>query len=324
MIERVSVCKKNARSIAGVFFLCVVLNGCASFIPQTAELRNHWPADLALRAQVENVPFFPQVQYQCGPAALATALGHAGVELSPDALVDQVYIPARKGSVATEMLAAPRRYGLVTYQLAPRVEDVLREVAAGNPVVILQNYGRWGIRQWHYAVVVGYNSHSGNLVFRSGETRELVEHIAIFEYTWKDSGHWAMVALPPGRIPATAERARYLGSIVALERAGQPAAAATAYASFLDRWPDDLGAHVGLANALYAAGDLANAERALRRALERHPDSVVVVNNLAHTLSELGRPREALEVIDRVAGQGAHAEAVGETRALILQRLRTQ
>jgi hypothetical protein len=312
---------RNARTPAGVFFLCAALGGCAHFIPQTAELRDRWPADLPLQTGIADVPFFPQVEYQCGPAALATALAHAGVPVKPDDLVDQVYIPARKGSVAVEMLAAPRRYGMVSYALEPRLEDVLREVAAGVPVVILQNYGRWPFKQWHYAVVVGYDSRSGNLVFRSGETRELREHIAIFEYTWQDSGRWAMVALPPGRIPATAGRARYFNAIVAMERAGQPRAAAAAYETFLARWPDDLGASVGLANARHALGDFDLAEAALRQALEHHPDSVVALNNLAQTLSDAGRSEEALELIDRAAAGSLHQHAVSETRALILQRL---
>ena len=324
MILRLRRVSTNARGLAGVFFLCVLLSGCATVIPQTAELRDRWPADLPLHSEISGVPFFPQVEYQCGPAALATALAYAGVKVTPDDLVDQVYIPARKGTVAAEMLAAPRRYGMVSYALQPRLTDVLREIAAGNPVIVLQNYGRWPFKQWHYAVAVGYNSHSGNLVFRSGETRELTEHIALFEYTWKDGGHWAMVALPPERIPATADRARYLESILAVERAGQPAAAALAYERFLARWPGELGASVGLANAYYAAGNLAKAEAALRRALEVHPDSVVLLNNLAHTLSESGRAKEALEVIDRAPAEGPHAQAIGETRAAILQRLERQ
>src|SRR5688572_30394649 len=85
---------KNARTLAGVFFSWVAfltLGGCAHFIPQTAELRNHWPADLPLQTEIADVPFFPQVEYQCGPAALATALVHAGVPLEPDELVSQVY-----------------------------------------------------------------------------------------------------------------------------------------------------------------------------------------------------------------------------------------
>jgi Flp pilus assembly protein TadD len=86
--------------------------------------------------------------------------------------------------------------------------------------------------------------------------------------------------------------------------------------------PDELAASIGLANAQYALGQLDRVEAVLKQALERHPDSVVVINNLAHTLSEQGRNEEALELIKHVPGTGGpHADAVRETRALIEQRL---
>jgi hypothetical protein len=301
--------------------LCALLHGCATIIPQTAELRDHWPADLPLEAEVAGVPFFPQVEYHCGPAALATVLSHAGTQVHPDELVQHVYIPARQGSITAEMLAAPRRFGMLSYALRPRLTDVLHEVASGVPVVVLQNYG-WGpFTRWHYAVIVGYDSRSGNLVLRSGETERLTEHIALFEFNWKDGGRWAMVAVPPERIPVTAERERYFNMIVALERAREPRAAAVAYTRFLERWPGDLGGNIGLANAHYALGELDRAEAALRRALAEHPDSIVVLNNLAQILSDAGRSDEALEVIDRAEPGSVHAKSVAETRALILQRL---
>ena len=313
---------KNARGLAGVFFLCALLGGCANFFPQTAELRDRWPHDLPEQIELTQVPFFPQTEYQCGPAALATTLAHLTVPVTADDLVEQIYIPARKGSVQVEMLAAPRRYGIVSYTLAPRMADVLREIAAGNPVIVLQNYSTWPILKfWHYAVAIGFDSVDGTLQLRSGEEERLSIPLGIFEYTWKDGGNWAMVAVPPERIPATAERARYFDSIVAVERAGQPAAAAVAYERFLERWPDDLGASIGLANATYALGHLAKVETVLRGALEKHPDSTIVINNLAHTLSDAGRSEEALELLARANAEGAHAKAVAETRALILKRL---
>lgn len=313
---------ENARVIAGVFFLGVVLSGCTTFIPQTAELRDRWPADLPLVTELAEVPFFPQTEYQCGPAALATTLAHFSVPVTAEDLKPQLYIPARKGTIQVEMLAAPRRYGIVSYRLEPRLSDVLREIAAGNPVIVLKQYSHWPIlKLWHYAVAVGYNGESGTMYFRSGENERLTMPIGLFEFLWKDGAQWAMVAVPPDRIPVTAERARFFDSIVAVERAKQPAAAALAYRTFLERWPDDLGASIGLANTHYTLGDLARAESVLRAALERHPGSPVALNNLAHVLSESGRSEEALALIDRAGVDGAHAKSVTETRALILQRL---
>ncbi len=126
---------------------------------------------------------------------------HAGRESTPEALVPQVYLPARKGSLQAEMLATARRHRLVAYPLAPRLEDLLREIAAGNPVVVLQNLALDWAPQWHYAVAIGYDLDAREIVLRSGVTRRLAMTLDTFERTWARSGHWAMLALP-ARAPA--------------------------------------------------------------------------------------------------------------------------
>ena len=204
----------NARLVAGVFILAL-LSGCASFFPQTKELAKGWPQELPKQVELTEVPFFPQLEYQCGPAALATVLVSAGVKTTPNDLVPQVYIPERKGSLQVEMLAAARRHGLVSYALAPRFEDVLREIAAGTPVIVLQNLGLFSAG-WHYAVAVGYDYGPGTLVLRSGTLERDVVPFAAHEVVWMRSGYWAMVAVPPERIPATAEEKSWLNAIAAL------------------------------------------------------------------------------------------------------------
>src|SRR5437868_6842253 len=92
---------KNARCIAGVFLL--VLGGCASLAPQTTQLRDRLPPALHDYVELKEVPFFPQDEYQCGPAALATVLNTFGVKVTPEELVPEVYLPARKGSLQAGM-----------------------------------------------------------------------------------------------------------------------------------------------------------------------------------------------------------------------------
>jgi len=311
---------RSARLIAGVFVLAA-LSGCASLVPQTRELARGVPQGLPERVELTQVPFFPQSEYQCGPAALATVLAAAGARVTADELVPQVYLPSRKGSLQVEMLAAARRHGMVSYQLAPRFEDLLREIAAGNPVIVLQNFGIVSAG-WHYAVAVGYDYGDGVLVLRSGIQERESLPFAVHEFVWMRSGYWAMVALPPERIPATAEEKSWLVAIAALERAGDARAARVAYRAFLGRWPENVGAHLGLANAHYTLGELAQAEAVLRAAARREPESVVVLNNLAQTLSDLGRNEEALPIIERArAGGGPFAASVEKTYLSIVERL---
>lgn len=313
---------KGARGIAGAFFLLAALGGCASMVPQTMGLREDWPAGVPERIELAEVPFFAQDEYQCGPAALATALGHAGVRVTPEELVNEVYLPARRGSLQVEMLSAARRHGIVSYRLAPNYADLLREVAAGNPVVILQDTGPGMITNWHYAVVVGYDYPAGELYLRSGTNKRQAMPFTVLEYTWKKGSYWAMVVMPPGRLPATATETGYLDAIRAMERVGDPGSILAAYNAFLARWPDNIAASIGVANKHHALGDLAAAEAVLRRAALRNPDSVVVLNNLAQTLSDQGRNAEAMVYIEKAAQpESLFAAAVQETRGLILQRL---
>jgi len=314
---------KSARLAAGVFVLTVLLNGCASLLfPQTAALRDAPHAGLPERVELSEVPFFPQDEYQCGPAALATVLSHFKVKVTPDDLVGEVYLPERKGSLQVEMLAAARRHGMVSYQLAPRFEDLLREVADGNPVIVLQNLGVGPFERWHYAVAVGYDLGASELALRSGEKQRQVLPFAVNEYVWKRSDYWAMVALPPARIAATADESRWLSAVAALERVGNARAARDAYAASLKRWPESVNAAIGLANTHYSSGELRQAESVLRAALARQPDSVVALNNLAQTLSDQGQNKEALTLIERAAAAGGpFAGTVRETRELILKRI---
>lgn len=317
--------QRPARRMAGVLtiLLFLLLSGCASMVPQTMGLRDAWPSGVPEQIELSKVPFFDQQDYQCGPAALATLLVDSGVQVTPESLAGQVYLPARQGSLQVEMLAAARRYNRVSYPLAPRLDDLLREVSAGNPVIVLQDIGVGPVVNWHYAVVIGYDYPAGELYLRSGDKRRLALPFTVFEYTWRKSGYWAMLTLSPDRIPVTATEQGYLRAVSAMERISEPWAAKIAYTKLLERWPENVVASIGLANQYHAQGELLLAESILRKAALQHPDSVPVLNNLAHTLSDLGRHEEALPLIEQAMRpvDDPFAAAARETQALILQRL---
>jgi len=309
-----------APAAAGVLLAAsLLLAGCAT--PQVAALLAQPPPALPPRIELAAVPFHPQDEYQCGPAALATTLEYAGVATTPDALVPLVYLPARKGSLQAEILAASRRHGLTAYILAPRLGDLLEEVASGTPVIVLQNLGFDFAPVWHYAVVVGYDLPREEIILRSGTTRRLVTTLSNFDRTWASSSHWAMLTLPPERMPATATEDRYVMSVAALERVA-PAAARRAYATALGRWPGSVPARIGQGNAAYALRDLSGAEAAYREATRRHPQAADAWNNLAQTLLELERRDEALAAAQRAVDIGgprlahyrATLQAIAESR----------
>ena len=300
-----NLCLLFARPLRwAAFSLCVLaLAGCAV---QTRALRAQPPADLARTAELEHTPFFPQTEYQCGPAALATALGAAAIDADPVQLAQQVFLPARTGTLQIEMIAGTRRQGAVATRLPATLQALLREVAAGHPVVVLQNLGLSWAPAWHYAVLVGYDVDAGEVVLRSGTTRRQVMAMRTFEHTWTRAGSWAFVALPPGRWPATAEEKSAVEAAVGFERAAPPAQALLAYRSALARWPDSLSLQMGLGNTLHAGGDKAGAAQAFRAAATRHRSAPAWIN-LASTLLELGAVSEALQAARQALAIGDDA-----------------
>lgn len=287
--------------------LSVILTGCAAFAPQSSDLRASLPPGLPLSSEIRDVPFFAQTEYHCGPAALAMALNSAGAHTTPQQLIEQVYLPGRKGSLQVEMLAAARRNGMVAYVLTPQISDVLQEINAGTPVITLENYGAPFVPIWHYSVAIGFDIHRAEIIRHSGTLERKASPLSVFEYFWRDgyqSGRWAMVAVPPERMPVTATEQRYAEAVIALEKAGQPQRAAIAYDALLSRWPNNLAGLIGRGNTAYARGDLALAESAFRQASLTHADSVAALNNLAQTLLDRGKLTEARATAERAVKLG--------------------
>ena len=294
----------NARSLAGIFIcaFALLLHGCAT--PQTAALRAQFSTELPRQIELQDVPYFAQEAHQCGPATLAMVLGANGVSVAPEQLAPQIYLPGKEGSLQIEMLAATRRNGLLTYVLQPQLRDLLAEIAAGRPVVVLQNLAFNWHPLWHYAVAIGYDLDRGEIILRSGPERRQLLPLKTFEHTWARSNYWAMLALPPDQLPHNADEPRYIAAAIALEQTRQANAASTAYAAALQRWPNNLSAQMGLGNTAYARGDFSGAENAFRAATQQHPDAASAFNNLADALAQQKKYAEALSAAQRALELG--------------------
>jgi len=330
LIETAAPEAGKARAYAGflllafrALFACAAaaaLGGCIS-MPQSEALREAPPRGLPPRVELTQVPFFKQGDFLCGPASLAMVFNAAGVKADVESVTPLVYLPGRQGSLQAEMLGATRRSGLVAYNPQPRMEDVLREVAAGTPVVVLLNLSIKLVPVWHYAVIVGYDLERREVIVRSANRERDEWSFGFLEFFWQDGGYWSMLALPPGRLPATAREPDYAAAVAALEQAGRPLEARASYQALLARWPDNLVGLIGLGNVEYGRKDFGGAERAFRRASVAHPDSAIALNNLAHVLGEMGRLAEAEEVARRaVELQGPLAPETRKTLDSIRQR----
>lgn len=277
-------------------FLCLLLAACAATGVREATQNTQLPRQVELT----HTPFYPQEMYQCGPAALATALNAVHLQVTPEQLTPEVYMPSRQGSLQIEMLAAARRHGAVAVQLSPNLEALLQELAAGHVVVVMQNLGFAWAPSWHYAVAIGYDLNRELLWLRSGTYERFEMSLSAFQRTWARSEYWAFVALPPTQLPASATADAMAKALIAFEKSASATQARTAYQTALARWPTHLVLLMGYGNATYRLGELSAAAHAFQQAITAHPTAAAAYNNLANVLLA----QKEIEKAERTATQG--------------------
>lgn len=288
---------------AGGLIYLLWLTGCAA-TPQSDGLTQKISASFATPTELTQTPFFPQKEYQCGPAALATVLQAQGVNVTPDELKDEVYLPQRKGSLQIEMITATRRHDLLPYVLRPELAEVLSEINAGRPVLVLQNEGVSWYPQWHYAVIIGYNLQEGKLILRSGTIKRYVMSMYTFERTWQRSQYWSMVTLKPGEMPTRPDEWHYLQAIVGFEQTRNWPLLDTLYRTGLQQWPASRDLHMGYGNVLYLQHRRRAAAEQYQSVLQHFPEFAPAHNNLAMVLAELGQFSLALSHVQRAIELG--------------------
>ena len=221
------------RWLAVVTALCALCACGGPSLTRMVEADPQLPPTIELAA----TPFFPQVEYQCGPAALATVLAASGVAVVPDDLVAKVFVPALEGSLQTEMIAATRAYDRLAITVEPQLDAVLAALAEGHAVLVLQNLGVESVPLWHYAVVIGYDTRRGQLLLRSGTEQRQAMTVRRFLGAWQRAGNWGVLVVRPEVVPRSVGREAFVAAAAGLEAAGRLDAALAAYRAALTRWP---------------------------------------------------------------------------------------
>ncbi len=258
---------------------CQLLVACSS-MPTSSDGLSQSLRDLPEKKEIENVPFIKQSAGTCGPATLAMALQANGKNISMQELESQVFTPGMNGSLQTDLISASRRQGMLAVPIEG-INALIREVAAGHPVIVFENLGLSWIPQWHFALVYGYDLPSRELILHTGPYEH--HHLGIddFEKSWKLANEWGLVVLPPNQLSATANEVAHVKAAAGLEQARQSASAKSAYEKIIEKWPQSLGARVGLANLAFENGDCRTAVTLLTATAQDHPTMPSVWHNLA-------------------------------------------
>lgn len=286
---------RNARICAGIFFTVVHFIACTA--PQTNQLQLEKPQDLPNQTLLTDVTFFPQEQYHCGPATLAMAMSHYGIEITPTELAKDVFTPGLKGSLQIEMKAATRKQGLLAYELTPKLVYLLAEVSVGHPVIVLQNLAIKVYPVWHYALVIGYDLNKNKIILHTGLNEYYEVSLSTFEHTWNRANNWALVILPSDQLPNDHNKKNILQAAVDLEQVGKIENANETYRAVAKRWPTNYVATMGIANTYLAMQQPQKATENYLKALHIQPDNSDTFNNLAYSLHLLTCDEAALQSI---------------------------
>ncbi len=271
----------------------VFLHGCATRSPETnALLKNH--DHLSTAAKVEDVPFVDQDDYACAPASLSMLLQFRGSQISRDDLRSHLVTEKAKGTYQTDLLNEVRLQGKLGIVISG-MENLLKEIEQGNPVIILQNVGltKTIAPVWHYAVVTGYNLKTPWIRLHSGHEKNKRMNMKLFEETWDMADAWGLLVLNPEQISSTADELAVARGAAGLEQVGKLPEAILAYKGILTRWPTSLSGLLGLGNCAFTQKNYRQSLLYLKAAVSAHPDSSMAWHNLATIEGVLGKIKDA-------------------------------
>lgn len=271
--------------------MALLFQGCATRSLKTdALVKDHH--DLPVSAKIKDVPFIKQTRNHCGPASLAMILESLKIKTDLDHLSSQMITPGALGTFTTDLVTTVRRQGMLAVEVN-ELENLLAEIAAGNPVLVFQNLGFRYFPQWHYAVALGYQLNGPDVILHSGSYKYLSTDMRFFERSWSLAGNWGIVVLPPGKLSATGTELAHASSTSGLERIGKLAEAKISYERILVRWPKSLPALIGLSNVHFSQKNIELSIKHLKLATKFHPESSIAWHNLAYVQGEAGKKQIA-------------------------------
>lgn len=181
-------CKRSNLILHHPFFILITiifLYSCATV--------THTPEAQYSRV-IENVPFYPQLTYQCGPASLAGVLNYWGVTVTPDGIAEEIYSESIKGTLDIDMVIYAQRKGVRALHYTGSMEDLKKNIASGYPIIVLVDYGFSVYQVNHFIVVIGYNDYG--VIVNSGEDRGKVIPEGDFIRAWKRTNYWTLLITP--------------------------------------------------------------------------------------------------------------------------------
>jgi ABC-type bacteriocin/lantibiotic exporter with double-glycine peptidase domain len=140
---------------------------------------------------IENVPFFPQEDFQCGPASLAMVLNHRGIHVTPDEIAKEIFSQSAGGTLTIDMVLYAEKRGLTALQYVGNMRELKSAIDSGYPTIVLVDYGYSLYKRNHYMVVKGYNRRG--VIVNSGRDSNRFIKEEDFLNAWGKTNFWTLV-----------------------------------------------------------------------------------------------------------------------------------
>jgi len=140
---------------------------------------------------IENVPFYPQEAYQCGPASLAGVLNYWGIYVSPEEVATEIYSQSAKGTLNLDMISYAEKKGLKANYYKGSFDDIKNKINLGYPVIVLVDKGFWIYQQNHFMVITGY--YENGIVANSGKEKRKPIPLRSFLKSWERTKFWTLL-----------------------------------------------------------------------------------------------------------------------------------
>jgi ABC-type bacteriocin/lantibiotic exporter with double-glycine peptidase domain len=142
---------------------------------------------------IQNVPFFPQEDYYCGPSALASLLTYYGHPTTQTDIAQEIFLPRQFGTLSMDLLLYSQAKGLDTKVIEGNLNLLKSEVDQKHPVVVFLNLGLKVFPKGHFITVVGYDDLNQVIIAHSGRQPEQQIPYRRFLQAWEKTDFWTLL-----------------------------------------------------------------------------------------------------------------------------------
>ena len=168
-----------------ILFILLLLCSCTPVSSLPATSNSHI---------IENVPFYSQETYQCGPAALAGVLNYWGVPETPEEIAGEIFSKSARGTLNIDMELYAQKKGLRAESYKGSIEDIKEKIHDGYPLIVLVDMGVLFYQANHFMVITGFSE--DGVIVNSGKMKHGILSWKDFHRAWEKTHFWTLFITP--------------------------------------------------------------------------------------------------------------------------------